>query len=131
MEKITNPGLKDVYRIKDKHGRAVADMLAIKGEQVDMNVSGGYKVVDPEQPWKSTHVFEGCTAELLQKSLIRDGKAACEDEDIQTIRARVKEQLETSVWLEEQRFENPHKHYLDMTPAYYNMKMELLREEDR
>jgi len=39
--------------------------------------------------------------------------------------------LETSVWPEEQRFENPHKHYLDMTPNYYNMKMDLLRKEDK
>ena len=50
---------------------------------------------------------------------------------MQTIRARVQKQLETSVWPEEQRFENPHKHYLDMTPAYYNMKMDLLRKEDK
>ena len=53
------------------------------------------------------------------------------DEDMQTIRNRVKTQLETSVWPEEQRFENPHKHYLDMTPNYYNMKMDLLRKEDK
>ena len=131
VEKITNPGLKDVYRVKDKSGRAVADLIAIKGEKVDMSEAGGYRFVDPEQPWKSTHIFEDCTAELLQQPLIRDGKAATPDEDIQTIRDRVKNQLETSVWPEEQRFENPHRHYLDMTPAYYNMKMDLLRKEDQ
>ena len=131
VEKITNPGLKDVYRIKDEKGRAVADMLAIKGEEVDMQVEGGYKFIDPEQPWKSTHIFENCTAELLQQPLIRAGKSATPDEDMQTIRARVQKQLDTSVWLEEQRFENPHKHYLDMTPAYYKMKMDLLTQEDR
>jgi nicotinate phosphoribosyltransferase len=131
VEKITNPGLKDVYRIKDEKGRAVADMLAIKGEEVDMQVEGGYKFIDPEQPWKSTHIFENCTAELLQQPLIRAGKSATPDEDMQTIRARVQQQLDTSVWLEEQRFENPHKHYLDMTPAYYKMKMDLLTQEDR
>ncbi len=131
VEKITNPGLKDVYRIKDENGRAVADMLAIKGENVDMSQPGGYKFIDPEQPWKSTHIFENCTAELLQKPLIRNGEAAVPDEDMQTIRARVQNQLETSVWPEEQRFENPHKHYLDMTPNYYSMKMELLRKEDK
>ena len=109
----------------------MADLLAIKGETVDMNVEGGYRFVDPEQPWKSTHIFKGCTAELLQKPLIIGGKAAVEDEDMQTIRARVQEQLTSSVWPEEQRFENPHKHYLDMTPDYYNMKMELLRKEDK
>ncbi|MCR4695537.1 MAG: nicotinate phosphoribosyltransferase [Pseudobutyrivibrio sp.] len=131
VEKITNPGLKDVYRIKDANGRAVADLLAIKGEKVDMNQEGGYKFIDPEQPWKSTHIFSGCTAELLQHPLIRDGEAVCPDEDILDIKNRVKDQLETCVWQEEQRFENPHKHYLDMTPAYYNMKMELLREKDK
>ena len=29
---------------------------------------------------------------------------------------------------EEQRFENPHEHYLDMSPAYYEMKMDMLHE---
>nr|MCR5415951.1 nicotinate phosphoribosyltransferase [Pseudobutyrivibrio sp.] len=131
VEKITNPGLKDVYRIKDETGRAVADLLAIKGEEVDMNMPGGYKFIDPEQPWKSTHIFENCTAEPLQFPLIRDGKATCEDEDMQTIRDRVQYQLTHSLWPEEQRFENPHKHYLDMTPDYYQMKMDLLKQEDK
>ena len=45
---------------------------------------------------------------------------------LEEIRAYVKRQLETEIWPEEQRFENPHKHYLDMSPAYYRMKMELL-----
>ena len=29
---------------------------------------------------------------------------------------------------EEQRFVNPHKHYMDMTPDYYDMKMSLLND---
>ena len=28
----------------------------------------------------------------------------------------------------EQRFENPHRHFLDMSPSYYEMKMDLLCE---
>ena len=40
----------------------------------------------------------------------------------------MKRQLATEVWPEEQRFENPHHHYLDMSPAYYKMKMALLKE---
>ena len=35
-------------------------------------------------------------------------------------------QLDTEIWEEEQRFENPHSHYLNMTPDYYEMKMSLL-----
>ena len=38
------------------------------------------------------------------------------------------EQMKEEMWPEEQRFENPHVHYLDMTPDYYDMKMELLYE---
>ena len=38
----------------------------------------------------------------------------------------MKSQLANEIWDEEQRFENPHKHYLDMSPGYYKMKMDLL-----
>lgn len=40
----------------------------------------------------------------------------------------MKLQLEKEIWPEEQRFENPHKHYIDMTPEYYEMKMSLLHD---
>ena len=45
------------------------------------------------------------------------------------IRERLRNQLDSEVWEEEQRFENPHWHYLDMTPEYYRMKMKLLGAE--
>ena len=45
---------------------------------------------------------------------------------VKEIRDYVKRQLATEIWQEEQRFENPHKHYLDMTPDYYELKMSLL-----
>ena len=49
-----------------------------------------------------------------------------EPESLEEIRAYVEKQLNTEVWEEEQRFENPHEHYLDMSPAYYEMKMDML-----
>lgn len=51
-----------------------------------------------------------------------------EPESLEEIRAYVEKQLNTEVWEEEQRFENPHEHYLDMSPAYYEMKMDMLHE---
>lgn len=33
-EKITNPGIKEVYRVYDENGKAVAGYLAVKGEQI-------------------------------------------------------------------------------------------------
>ena len=38
----------------------------------------------------------------------------------------IKKQLDNEIWEEEQRFENPHKHYIDMSPDYYEMKMSML-----
>ena len=129
VEKITNPGLKDLYRVYDADGHAVADMLAVCGEPIDL--SQPFRYVDPVKPWKN-RVFEGCTIKNLRKLYVRQGKRTEELPTLDEIRDYVKQQLENEIWEEEQRFENPHRHYLDMTPAYYELKMELLsktREE--
>ena len=63
------------------------------GKIVGMPFNPGYKFVDPEQPWKSTHIFENCTAEPLQQPLIRDGKAVCEDEDMHLTEVSVEDLL--------------------------------------
>mgnify|MGYP007096878188 FL=1 len=47
------------------------------------------------------------------------------------IRKYVSDQLENEIWEEEQRFEFPHHHYIDMSPEYYKMKMELLTEAQK
>ena len=125
FEKITNPGRKDVYRVYDGDGHAVADLLAICGEKVDMSQPCRY--VDPQKPWKNRY-FEGVTAKNLRKLYIKDGKRVEELPSLDEIRDYVKYQLDHEIWQEEQRFENPHRHYLDMTPDYYELKMSLLHE---
>lgn len=125
VEKITNPGRKDVYRVYDGDGHAVADLLAICGEKVDMGQPCRY--VDPQKPWKNRY-FEGVTAKNLRKLYIKGGKRVEELPSLEEIRDYVKHQLDHEIWQEEQRFENPHRHYLDMTPDYYELKMSLLHE---
>ena len=125
IEKITNPGLKDVYRIYDESGHAVADLITRAGEEPDM--SAPYRYVDPEKPWKNRY-FTGCRAVKLQHPVIQNGKLAVKLDSLDEIKERVKEQLGSEIWEEEQRFENPHRHYLDMSPEYYEMKMSLLHD---
>lgn len=125
VEKITNPGLKDVYRIYDETGHAVADLITKAGEELDM--SKPYRYVDPEKPWENRY-FKNCTAVKLQKPMILKGKRVAGPESLKTLQEKVKKQLSSEIWEEEQRFENPHKHYLDMSPLYYEMKMGLLHE---
>ena len=123
VEKTTNPGLKDVYRIYDEEGRAVADLITKKGETLDLSVP--YHFISPERPWKK-YTYKNCTAKLMQKPVVLNGKRTFETEAVSDIAARVKHQLQHEIWAEEQRFENPHLHFLDMSPAYYEMKMHML-----
>ncbi len=125
-EKITNPGIKDVYRIFDSEGHAAADLIACAGEEIDL--SAPFRYVDPVRPWKS-HYFSGCTARKLQHLILKEGKLQKELPDAKEIASYVRDQLANEIWETEQRFENPHIHYLDMTPEYYEMKMDMLYEQ--
>ena len=123
IEKTTNPGLKDVYRIYDADGRAVADLITKKGENPDF--SNPYRFISPERPWKK-YTYKNCTAKLMQKPMVLNGKRTFEPEEVSEIAERVKYQLKHEIWAEEQRFENPHLHFLDMSPEYYEMKIHML-----
>lgn len=125
IEKITNPGLKQVYRIYDENGQAVADMLANIDEEIDL--SKPFRYIDPIKSWKQRN-FSNCTAKKLLQLYVKDGKRIKDLPTLHEIRDYVKNQLSHEIWQEEQRFENPHHHYLDMTPNYYEMKMNLLYE---
>ncbi len=125
FEKITNPGRKRVWRVYDHSGHAVADLLTMQHEEPDF--SEEYAYVDPQKPWKNNS-FADCTVKELQKPVMLDGKRIAESPDLEEIRAYVKEQLEHEIWSSEQRFENPHVHYLDMSREYYDLKLQLLEE---
>ncbi len=124
MEKITNPGRKSVHRIYDASGHAVCDLIAHEGEEIDL--SEPFRAVDPVKPWK-TITLEGCTSKSLLKKVVSGGKRVNAPKDLKEIRAYVQKQLDEEIWQEEQRFENPHIHHMDMTPSYYAFKMDLLR----
>jgi len=122
-EKITNPGRKKVYRIYNKEGKAIADLITRYDEVLDL--SQPYRYVDPEKPWKN-RMFTNCTAKELQQPVIIDGKRVMATQTLQNIRSFVSKQLKDEIWQEEQRFAYPHKHFMDMSPAYYEQKMNLL-----
>lgn len=125
VEKITNPGLKKVYRIYEEQGHAVADLITLQDEQIDLNKP--YRYVDSDKPWQKRY-FSNCTAKELQQQVVKDGRRTAFKTDLKAIRDYVELQLGKEIWQEEQRFENPHKHYLDMSPLYYSLKTALLEE---
>ena len=67
----------------------------------------------------------------MQKQYIKNGKMTDDypmEDNVREIKEDVKYRLENEVWEEEKRFENPHLHYLDMSPALYKLKVDLLNE---
>jgi nicotinate phosphoribosyltransferase len=126
VEKITNPGLKEVWRVYDEDGHAVADLIALPGELDEMTGDYDGAYVDPEHPWRRRKFPLGVRYEPLRKLVMEGGRRTGEPVETKEIAAYVRRQLSERIWQEEQRFENPHRHFLDMTPAYYEMKMELL-----
>ena len=124
-EKITNPGIKEIYRVYDKDGKAVADYLTVKGEKIDTDHPVRY--VDPVHFWKN-RCFTDCVFKPLQKQIFRDGSLVYDLPTLEEIRNYVRTQLDNEIWEEEQRFENAHPHYLDMSPAMYELKMGMLHE---
>ena len=125
FEKIPNPGRKRLWRVYDKQGFAVADLITLADEKPDF--SRPYPFVDPQKPWE-TKSFDGHTIRELHEIVFKDGKKSKNKRSLEDIRAYVKKQLEQEIWPEEQRFENPHQHFLVMSPAYFQMKINLLRQ---
>jgi len=123
IEKITNPGLKKLYRVYDEDNKAIADIIAKYDEELEGCSELEY--IDPYKPWKKRS-FKNCRFANLKKKVFENGKFTGTKKSVHEIAEYVKRQLDNEIWVEEQRFENPHRHYLDMTPSYYEMKRDLL-----
>lgn len=125
-EKITNPGRKELWRIYDPHtGYGTADLITLAGEAVEDNVP--FEFVDPQKPWKQMK-FEKFHAEKLHKTIFKDGELVYQLPKLEEIREYVQYQLANTVWEEEQRFENPHLHYVDLSRKLYALKEDLLKK---
>ncbi len=130
QEKITNPGFKKVYRVYNEQGYAHADLITCDDETPDL--SSDYKAIAPREPWRRIE-YHNCTIKEIRKQYIKNGELIEKLPSISEIAAYVKKQMDEEIWDEEKRFSNPHEHYVDFSPKYYNMKLELMErfnEED-
>ena len=87
--------------------------------------SDAYTFIDPTKPWKNMK-FRNVDAKPLQVTIFKDGELVYEKPTLKEIQDFVKHQLANEVWEEEQRFYNPHIHYLDLSQKLYETKKELL-----
>ncbi|MCM1273286.1 MAG: nicotinate phosphoribosyltransferase [Clostridium sp.] len=124
VDKITNPGRKKLWRIYSKEtGYGLADLLTFYDEEVD--VTKPYSYVDPIKPWKKMK-FENVDVKELHVPVFKDGTLVYKKPPLKQIKDFVAYQLDKLVWEEEQRYENPHTHYVDLSKKLYEVKESML-----
>lgn len=122
-EKITNPGVKDVYRIYDKAtGKAVADYIVRGGEAVDETKP--LELFHPVETWKRMTV-ENFTARNLRAPLVMGGKRAREDLPLAAYSDRFKAE-KARFWEEYLRRDVPHIYKVDLSPALHKLKADMV-----
>ena len=126
--KITNPGVKQVWRLFDNEcNKAIADVITMVDETIDE--SKPYELFDPEFTWKRKTVTN-FTAKKLLTRIFDKGTCVYESPKLTDIRKYCEEQIDT-LWEEVKRFENPHKYYVDLSKSLWDMKEKLLKEYNK
>ena len=125
VEKITNPGFKQVYRLYERAtGKAIADVITLHDEVIDDTQP--YEIFVPIHTWKRKTVTDFVAKKLLVK-IFDKGKCIYESPDVHTIRQFCQEQVNT-LWPEVLRFENPHNYYVDLSKPLWDIKQDLLNK---
>ncbi len=124
--KITNPGIKKLYRLYDKNtGIAMGDVISLE-EEAFIDASQPYEMFDPEFTWKKKKI-ENFQILELQEKIFEKGELVYKSPTIDEIRKFCKAQVDT-LWYTVLRFENPHKYYVDLSQGLWNMKQDLIKE---
>ena len=124
VDKITNPGFKQVYRLYSReNSAAIADIITLHDEVVDDTKP--YELFDPEHTWKRKIVTDYYARPLLKK-IFENGECIYDNPSLEVLKEYCKMQVD-GLWEEVKRFENPHKYYVDMSQKMWDLKYNLLK----
>jgi len=117
--KVSTPGRLQIRRFYDARG-AVADMI------VDEELSRPTRtLIDPLDPTRRRTLTDDASFTDLLVPVVRKGRRTSEAETLDTIRARVREQLglfHSGV----KRFLNPHRYPVGLESTLYERRTELI-----
>ena len=123
--KITTPGFKQVYRLYDKDSnKAIADLVTEHDEIIDDEKA--YEIFHPLFTWKRK-IVKNFYAKKLLVPIFKKGKQVYDTPDIDDIRDYCKKEIDT-LWDEVKRFEKPHEYIVDLSQTIWDVKDQLLKE---
>ncbi|MCL2721057.1 MAG: nicotinate phosphoribosyltransferase [Treponema sp.] len=129
-DKTTNPGIKQVWRIKDKNGAAVADVLSVDDSE-DILVEGQrYSFWHPSADYRHfVHTIENKIQPLLKKR-IDNGKLLEVTPSLNEVKSYAEKDLDSfdSTY---KRLLNPHVYKVSITEKLRNLKLELIQKHQK
>jgi nicotinate phosphoribosyltransferase len=127
-EKTTTPGIKQVWRVRDSQGTAVADVLSLDDPENPDTIEKGKRCVfwHPAADYRHFYHEVAGTAELMLKPRLENGKPCGKRPSLTEIRSRVAQELE-SLDSSHKRLLNPHVYKVSVTPRLRALKMDLIK----
>lgn len=122
LEKITLPGKQELWRLYGPDGMAVADLIAMEGEDIDFTAP--LTIFDPQETWKKMTLEDYSVKKLLQPLFIQ-GHEQPIPEDPKAISAYRASQ-EKTIWDEYLRPVNPHRYKVDLSDKLWSLRGELM-----
>jgi len=122
LEKITLPGKQEIWRLYGPEGMAVADLIALEGEDIDFTAP--LTIFHPQETWKKM-TLEHYSVKKLLKPLFIEGRAQPIPTDVKEISAYRASQ-EKTIWDEYLRPVNPHRYKVDLSDKLWNLRRELM-----
>lgn len=121
--KVTNPGVKQLYRFYDrKTGKALADLIAL--EEEDYSTGEPIEMFDPVNTWKRMMLCEYEARKLLVP-IFENGELVYDMPSLSEIAAYAHKELD-SFWEEYRRLTRPHRYKVDLSKKLYDLKHDLL-----
>ncbi len=124
-DKITNPGVKKIFRLYDKNTKKIkADLIALDDEVIDENED--ITIFDPLATWKTMTLKAGkfFARELLVPVFIK-GNCVMEQKSVMEIQKYCAEEV-ASLWPEYKRLVNPHILPVDLSDKLYELKKSMI-----
>lgn len=125
IEKITTPGIKQVYRIYDQEtNKAKADLITLSHETI--NEYEPLTIFHPLYTWKRKTINNFYTKPLLVP-IYEKGKLVYDRPSLNEIKEYCKEEIE-SLWEEYKRLDQPQLYKVDLSQELWDLKHNLLNQ---
>lgn len=124
--KITNPGIKNVYRIYDEEtGEARADLIYLESEG-EYDESRPLTITHPTERWKQTTYYHYKLRKLLVP-IMKGGNMVYKMPKLTQIKEYAAKEV-ASLSDEHKRLDSPHLFKVDLSDALYELKNTMIEE---